>query len=182
MALVSRLIGGLRGLFKKRQIEKELDEELRQYLEAAVEAKVSAGMHRDDAVRAARVAMGSLEATKDRVRDVGWESLVDSVWWDLRDAIRGLRRSPGFAAVAIDLPRSGKSGLPFRCQATGSRTRSKSYISSRLACGSNACRPRAGIPCDRLAAAQATLTQPRTKSPRVVTAKTRGAEACVILV
>ena len=30
-----------------------------------------------------------------------WESLVDSVWWDLRDAIRGLRRSPGFAAVAI---------------------------------------------------------------------------------
>ena len=37
--------------------------------------------------RAARVEMGSLEAVKDRVRDVGWESTVESVWQDVRYAV-----------------------------------------------------------------------------------------------
>ena len=58
-------------------------------------------MSLEEARRAARIAMGSLEATKDAVRDVGWESRLESLWLDLRHALRGLRRSPGFAAVAI---------------------------------------------------------------------------------
>jgi predicted permease len=58
-------------------------------------------MTREDARRQAHIAMGSVEATKDAVRDVGWESRLESIWQDVRQALRGLRRSPGFAAVAI---------------------------------------------------------------------------------
>ena len=71
MPMIGRLIGGLRGLLRRTRVEQELDEELRAYLETAVDQKVSAGMSRDDALRAARVEMGGLAATKDRVRDVG---------------------------------------------------------------------------------------------------------------
>jgi predicted permease len=37
---------------------------------------------------------------KDRVRDVGWETFVESVWRDVGYAARGLGRAPGFTAVA----------------------------------------------------------------------------------
>ena len=58
-------------------------------------------MSRDAAVRAARVEIGSVEAVKDRVRDVGWESVVESMWQDVRFALRMLRKQPAFTAAAV---------------------------------------------------------------------------------
>jgi putative ABC transport system permease protein len=101
MALFRRVIGGFRGLFRKTRLEQELDAELLEFLETSVEQKIRAGLSPEQATRAARMEVGSVAAVKDRVRDVGWESVLDSVGQDLRYASRSLRKSPGFAAAAI---------------------------------------------------------------------------------
>ena len=99
--LVSRVIGGIRALFYRDRLEHDLDDELRAYLDAAVERHMQAGLSRDAAGRAARIELGSATAVKDHVRDAGWESGLESVWQDLRYAVRMLHRSIGFTAVAV---------------------------------------------------------------------------------
>lgn len=96
-----RLLHGLRTLLRRRTFEEDLDEELRSFVDTAVERHMASGMTRHDALRAARMSLGSVAATKDAVRDVGWESRVESIVQDVFHAFRGLRRSPGFATVAI---------------------------------------------------------------------------------
>ena len=88
----SALIGGLKRLFASRRVEQELDEELQAYLEASIEAKIRAGWIREDARRAARVELGSIEAVKDHTRDVGWETTHRA---DVaRRAVRGAKTAP----------------------------------------------------------------------------------------
>src|SRR3954451_18653517 len=95
------LLAGLRTLFRRDAVERELDDELRQYLELSTQERIDAGLPPDAAARAARVEMGSVAATKEQVRSGRWETHVESLWRDVRYALRGLRRNPGFAAVVV---------------------------------------------------------------------------------
>ncbi|PYU37769.1 MAG: permease, partial [Acidobacteria bacterium] len=106
MSLLRNIASGLRSLFRKDQVDRELDEELGAYLEMEAAEKMKEGMSRKDAVRTVRLERGSLEITKEVVRSGGWESLVDTLWRDLLFAVRMLRRNPGStAAVVIALAR-----------------------------------------------------------------------------
>jgi predicted permease len=103
MPFIRRLVAGIHAMFRKTRVEQELDEELRGFLDAAVEDKLRGGLNAGDAGRAARIELGSVAAVKDSVRDAGWESAIESVWQDVRYGGRMLRRSPGFAAIAIGI-------------------------------------------------------------------------------
>src|ERR1700745_386006 len=101
MSLFRNFAIGLRSLFRKNQVDRELDEELGVYLEMETGAKIKQGMSRKEALRAVRLERGNLEITKEVVRSGGWESFVETLWKDLRHAVRLLGRSPIFTIVAI---------------------------------------------------------------------------------
>ena len=83
------------------QAEEDLQEELRLHLELEHERQRDAGVPEHDAYRAARRRLGNGTLIRERTRDVwGWRWLDDLVR-DVRHAVRGLRRSPGFAATVV---------------------------------------------------------------------------------
>jgi putative ABC transport system permease protein len=100
MSIVRSALAGMRRLFRKEAVEQELDDELRHYLAMATEQNIRTGMSPAEAERAARVAMGGFESTKNEVRSGGWEARVESLGQDLRVAFRALRRSPAFTMIA----------------------------------------------------------------------------------
>src|SRR5690242_853372 len=101
MAMMQRFFGGMRALFSKRRTEGELDEELRGFVEMSAADKVRNGMTPDQALRAARVEQGGLEAVKEEVRDAGWEMSLERLWQDLHYAGRFLRKNLGFTMAAV---------------------------------------------------------------------------------
>src|SRR5207237_8047545 len=101
MSLLRNITSGLRSLFRKDQVDRELDEELGAYLELAAKEKMKDGMSRMVALRAVRLERGNLEVSKEIVRSGAWESFVEPCWRDLRFAVRLLGKSPGFSAAAV---------------------------------------------------------------------------------
>jgi putative ABC transport system permease protein len=101
MAFFRNLWGGMRRLFQKESMEQELEEELRAFVDASVAEKMSTGMNREQAFRQAKMELGGMEAVKENVREVTWESSIESLSSDLRFGFRLLRSNPVFAFTAI---------------------------------------------------------------------------------
>ncbi|MGH9588673.1 MAG: ADOP family duplicated permease [Acidobacteriaceae bacterium] len=85
----------------RRTLYNDLAEELRQHIEEKTEQYIREGMTREDAELAARRAFGNVSLIEERSREVWQWPLIESFWADLKYAIRQLRKSPGFATVAI---------------------------------------------------------------------------------
>ncbi|MGO9335916.1 MAG: ADOP family duplicated permease, partial [Terracidiphilus sp.] len=69
--------------------------------EERAEQLVGEGMGPKEAVRQARLAFGNRTLLEERSREVWQWPTLESIWADLRFALRQLRRSPGFAISAV---------------------------------------------------------------------------------
>ena len=99
--MFGKLTRRLRALFRKSELDRELDEELRFHLERETEENVRRGMSPAQARRAAILRFGGVQQIKEECRDARGVSVIETFARDLRYGVRVLRARPGFTAVVV---------------------------------------------------------------------------------
>jgi putative ABC transport system permease protein len=95
--------------FGRRGVERDVDSEIRFHIEMRTQELIAAGMDPEEARRTAKTAFGDLDRIAGELRDVRRrrqrsrrlsEAAAD-LGGDIRNSVRSLRRSPGYAAAVL---------------------------------------------------------------------------------
>src|SRR5215831_8121328 len=88
-------------MFRRKRILADLDAQIRDHIERETEDIIARGMSPEEARNAALRKFGNVTRVKEDAREIWTVLWLERLAQDVRFALRMLRKTPGFAAVAI---------------------------------------------------------------------------------
>ena len=91
----------LKAWLSSRRLDTDFDAELEAHLGMLIDENLRRGMPHDEAARAARLTLGGITQLKEQRRDHRGLPWLESLWQDVRYALRLLSHSRGFTVLAV---------------------------------------------------------------------------------
>jgi putative ABC transport system permease protein len=88
-------IARLRATIWREAVMRDIDEEMRIHIEMETDANIEKGLTPDVARRSAQMSFGNLGWVKDAAHEVRGGGILETVWWDIRYAVRSLGKTWG---------------------------------------------------------------------------------------
>jgi putative ABC transport system permease protein len=99
--MLADLKSRLASLFRRNRVEDELDAELRFHFDKHVAKLEASGLSHQDALRQTRLEFGTNDSVKEEHRDARGVRPLENFAQDVAYGLRILRKSPGYAIIAI---------------------------------------------------------------------------------
>jgi putative ABC transport system permease protein len=99
--MFAELNARIQALFRRRQLDDDLDQELQLHLDLLTEEHLRRGLSPEEARRAARLQVGGITSIKERHREVRGLPMVETLWQDMKFAVRLVFKDRWVSAAAI---------------------------------------------------------------------------------
>src|SRR6187200_795613 len=101
MSVIRAAWSRVRSQFRGAALDREMDEEFASHIEMATDDLEQQGLPRAEARRIALVRFGGIDSSRQLQRESRGLPALENLAQDVRNAVRTLRRSPGFTATAV---------------------------------------------------------------------------------